>query len=148
MLPKKKNQIGFWAPGLQQMPGLANQILGISSGVDCIFLEVSVVNSMGSHWINSAYLCLGSLYVHDFPSAMNFCKMEIVLHVNTVLQLQDNWYLVPSPHAFTSCIICLNNSNSAVFVKARVNCIFLSPSCHRHLKEHVQISNFSICLEV
>jgi hypothetical protein len=55
--------------------------------------------------------CLGSLYVQDFPSAMTLCEMQIVEQTETVLQLQDNWYLVYSPAAFTSYIICLNNSN-------------------------------------
>jgi hypothetical protein len=131
---------------------------------------MSVVNLMGCHHINSAYLCdildikivslteflqclsvfafcsvpkrelnstcLGSLYVEDFPNAINLFE--------TVLQLQDNWYLVHSPRTFTSYIICLNNSNSEAFVKARANHIFVSPS---YWKEHILISDFSVWLD-
>ncbi len=58
----------------------ANQILTISLGVDHLSLEMSIVNLMGWHQINSAYLCeqprvlkrklnstcLGSLYVQNY----------------------------------------------------------------------------------
>jgi hypothetical protein len=109
------------------MPNPASQILAISSGVDHLSVEMSVANLMSCHQINSAYqwerhnimhhelnsTCLRSLYIKDFPDAMTLCEMKIVEQTITVLQLQDNWYLVYSPSAFTSYIICLNNSNSA-----------------------------------
>jgi len=139
----------------------ANQILAISSGVDRLSMEMSVANLMGCHRINSTYLCerhgimrrelnstcLGSLYIQDFPGATQLCEMKIVEQSETVLQLQDNWYLVYSPSAFTSYIICLNNSNSEVFIKTGPNCIFISPSCRMHLKAHVLISDFSLRLD-
>jgi hypothetical protein len=137
------------------MPNPANQILATSSGVDHLSVETSVVNLMGCHCINSTYLCerhgimrhelnstcLGSL---DFPGAMLLCEMKKVEQTETVLQLQDNWYLVYLPSTFTSYIICLNNSNSKVFVKTGPNRIFISLSCRMHLKDHVLISDFSL----
>jgi hypothetical protein len=65
----------------------------------------------------------------------------------TVLHLQDNWYLVFSHVTFTSYIICLNNSNSEVFVMTGPNRIFISPSCRMHLKYHVLISDLSLMLD-
>jgi hypothetical protein len=108
------------------MPDPANQILAISWWLNCLSVEMSVVNLMGCHRINSAYLCkrhsimrwelnstcLGSLYVQDFLGTMALCKMKILEQTEMVLQLQDNWYLVYSLSSFTSYIICLNNSNS------------------------------------
>jgi hypothetical protein len=91
--------------------------------------------------------CLGSLYVQDFPGTMTLCEMQIVEQTETVLQLQDNWYLVYSPAAFTSYIISLNNSNSEVFVKTGPNQIYISPSCRMRLKDHVLISDFSLRLD-
>jgi hypothetical protein len=91
--------------------------------------------------------CLGSLYVQDFLGATNLCAMKIMEQSETVLQLQDNWYLVYSPSAFTGYIICLNNSNSEVFINTRPNRIFISPSCRMRLKAHVLISDFSLCLD-
>ncbi len=143
------------------MPDPSNQILAISSGVDRLSTEMSVANLMGCHRINSAYLCerhgimrqelnstcLGSLYVQDFAGATQLCEMKIVEQTETVLQLQDNWYLVFSPSAFTSYIICLNNSNSEVFIKTGPNRIFISPSCRMRLKAHVLISDFSLRLD-
>jgi hypothetical protein len=73
--------------------------------------------------------------------------MRIVGHTETVLQMQDNWYLVYSPVAFTSHIICLNNSNSEVFIKTGPNRIYISPSCRMRLKHHVLISDFSLRLD-
>jgi hypothetical protein len=116
---------------------------------------------MGCHFINSAYLCerhgimrrelnstcLGLLYVQDFPGTMTLCEMRIVEQTKTVLQLQDYWYLVYLPAAFTSYIICLNNSNSEVFVKIGPNRIYISPSCQMCLKDHVLISDFSLRLD-
>jgi hypothetical protein len=106
-------------------------------------MEMSVANIMGCHRINSGYLCehhgvmqrelnstcLGSLYVQDFSGATQLCDMKIVEQTETVLQLQDNWYLVYSPSAFTSYIICLNNSNSEVLIKMGPSRIFILPSC-------------------
>jgi hypothetical protein len=91
--------------------------------------------------------CLGSLYIQDFPGAMTLCEMQIAEQTETVLQLQDNWYLVYSPAAFTSYIICLNNSNSEVFVKTGPNRIYISPSCRMRLKDHVLISDFLLRLD-
>jgi hypothetical protein len=84
--------------------------------------------------------CLGSLYVQDFPGATHLCQIKIVKQSETVLQLQDNWYL-------TSYIIGLNNSNSEIFIKTGPNRIFISPSCRMRLKVHVLISNFSLHLD-
>jgi len=73
--------------------------------------------------------------------------MWIVEHTETVLQMPDNWYLVYSPIAFTGYVICLNNSNSEVFIKTGPNRIFVSPSCRMRLKHHVLISDFSLRLD-
>jgi hypothetical protein len=78
---------------------------------------------------------------------MTLCEMRIVEHTETVLQMQDNWYLVYSPVAFTGYVICLNNSNSEVFNKTGPNRIFVSPSCRMRLKHHVLISDFSLRLD-
>jgi hypothetical protein len=122
---------------------------------------MSVANLLSCHRINSAYLCerhgilqrqlnttcLGSLYIQDFNGAMTLCEMRIVEHTETVLQMQDNWYLVYSPVAFTGYVICLNNSNSEVFIKTGPNRIFVSPSCRMRLKHDVLISDFSLRLD-
>ena len=143
------------------MPDPANQILALSSGVDRLSVELSVANLLSCHRINSAYLCerhgvlrrqlnttcLGSLYIQDFDGAMTLCEMRIVEHTETVLQMQDNWYLVYSPISFTGYVICLNNSNSEVFIKTGPNRIFVSPSCRMRLKHHVLISDFSLRLD-
>jgi hypothetical protein len=73
--------------------------------------------------------------------------MEIVPQVETVLQLQDNWYMVYSPRPFTNYLACLNATNSEVFIRMCTNRIFVSPSCWLQLQEHVLISDFSICLD-
>jgi hypothetical protein len=139
------------------MPDPANQIID----VDRLSVEMSVANLMSCHQINSAYLCkrhgvmrrelnstcLGYLYIRDFLGTMTLCEMRIVEQTKMVLQLQDNWYLVYSPAAFTSYIICLNNSNSEVFVKTGPNRIYISPSCQMHLKDHILISDFLLQLD-
>ena len=125
------------------MPNPDNQILAISANADRFSIQMSVANLMSCHRINSAYLCerhgvmrrelnstcLGSLYMQDFVGATDLCEMRIVEQKETVLQLQDNWYLVYSPVAFTSYITCLNNSNSEVFMKTGPNRVYISPSC-------------------
>jgi len=95
------------------MPDPTNQLLALSSGFDRLSMEMSAVNLMGCHHISSVYVCeqhgvlkrelnstcLGSLYVQDFQGATSLFEMEIVPQVETVLQLQDNWYLVYSPRS-------------------------------------------------
>jgi hypothetical protein len=143
------------------MPDPANQIFAISSGVDRFSIEMSVANLMSCHRINSAYLCerhgimrrelnstcLGSLYMQDFVGATDLCEMRIVEQKETVLQLQDNWYLVYSPIAFTSYITCLNNSNSEVFLKTGPNRVYVSPSCRMRIKDHLLVSDFALRLD-
>jgi len=116
---------------------------------------------MSCHRINSAYLCerhgvmrrelnstcLGSLYMQDFVGATDLCEMRIVEQQETVLQLQDNWYLVYSPIAFTSYITCLNNSNSEVLLKTCPNRVYVSPSCRMRIKDHLLVSDFALRLD-
>jgi hypothetical protein len=91
--------------------------------------------------------CLGSLYMQDLQGATTMCEMNIVPIAETVLQLQDNWYLVHSPVALTSRIDCLNSSASEIFVRHGANWIHVSPSCRLHLTSHVLISNFAVTLD-
>jgi hypothetical protein len=74
--------------------------------------------------------------------------MKIVPQTETVLQLQDNWYLVCSPKSFTSYINCLNTTSSEIFIRFGINQIYISPSCRLRLRQHELISDFSICLDV
>jgi len=143
------------------MPDPANQIFAFSSGVDRFSIEMAVANLMSCHHINLAYLCerrgimrrelnstcLGSIYMQDFVGTTNLCEMRIVEQVETVLQLQDNWYLVYSSVAFISYIICLNNSNLEVFMKTGPNWVYISPSCRMHLKDHMLVSDVSLRLD-
>jgi hypothetical protein len=73
--------------------------------------------------------------------------MNIVPVTETVLQLQDNWYLVHSPQPLTSRIDCLNSTASEIFVRSGANQIHVSPSCRLHLTLHVLISNFAVQLD-
>jgi hypothetical protein len=143
------------------LPDPTNQILAISSGSEPLSLEMSAVNLLGCHQVGSTYLserygvlnselnstCLGSLYVQDFTGATCLCNMKIVPQTETVLQLQDNWYLVYSPRSFTSYINCLNTTSSEVFVRFSINQIYVSPSCRLWLQQHDLISDFSVRLD-
>jgi hypothetical protein len=123
--------------------------------------ELSMVNLMDCHKINSMHLCeehgvlkkdlnstcLGSLYQQDFAGAMVLCKMEITTQKETVLPLRDNWYLVHAPCQFTGHITCRNLSNSEVFLKPGPNCFYISPSCRLQLADHLIISYISLKLD-
>jgi hypothetical protein len=114
------------------MPDPVNQILAISSSTERLSIEVSAVNLLGCHRINQVYLCerhgvlkrelnttcLGSLFMQDLEGAMTLCEMDIVPEVETVLQLQDNWYLIHLPRSLTSYVSCLNLSTSEIFIKS------------------------------
>ena len=91
--------------------------------------------------------CLGSLYMQDLEGATTLCNLNIIPVAETVLQLQDNWYLVHSPQPLTSRIDCLNNTASEIFIRVGANRIFVSPSCRLHLSSHVLISNFAVQLD-
>ena len=144
------------------LPDPTNQILAISSsGSERLSLEMSAVNLLGCHRVGSTYLCerygvlnrelnstcLGSLYVQDFTGATCLCNMKIVPQTETVLQLQDNWYLVYSPRSFTSFINCLNTTSSEVFVRFGINQLYVSPSCRLRLQQHELISDFTVRLD-
>ncbi len=73
--------------------------------------------------------------------------MEIVAQKVTILQLQDNWYLVYCPKAYTGHITCRNLSNSEVFLKPGSNHFYVSPSCQLQLSKHLIILNVSLKLD-
>ena len=143
------------------MPNPDNQILAISANADRFSIEMSAVHLLGCHRVNQVYMCersgvlnrylndtcLGSLYMQDLEGATTLCEMAILPIGETVLQLQDNWYLVHSPISLTSHIDCLNSSASEVFVRRGINRIHVSPSCRLHLTSHVLISNFAVTLD-
>jgi hypothetical protein len=85
--------------------------------------------------------------MQDLEGATTLCEMAILPIGETVLQLQDNWYLVHSPISLTSHIDCLNSSASEVFVRGVINRIHVSPSCRLHLTSHVLIANFAVTLD-
>ncbi len=117
------------------MPNPENQILAISANADRFSIEMSAVHLLGCHRVNQVYMCersgvlkkhlndtcLGSLYMQDLEGATSLCEMAILPIGETVLQLQDNWYLVHSPISLTSHIDCLNYSASEVFVRHGIN---------------------------
>ena len=143
------------------MPNPELQILAISANADRLSVELSAVHLLGCHRVNQVYMCersgvlkrflndtcLGSLYMQDLQGATTLCEMNIIPIAETVLQLQDNWYLVHSPIALTSRIDCLNSSASEVFIRRGANRIHVSPSCRLHLTSHVLISNFAVTLD-
>ena len=143
------------------MPNPDNQILAISANADRFSIEMSAVHLLGCHRVNQVYMCersgvlnrylndtcLGSLYMQDLEGATTLCEMTILPIRETVLQLQDNWYLVHSPISFTSHVDCLNSSASEIFIRRGVNRIHVSPSCRLHLHSHVLISNFAVTLD-
>jgi hypothetical protein len=143
------------------MPNPDHQILAISANADRLSIELSAVHLLGCHRVNQVYMwersgvlkrhlndtCLGSLSMQDLQGATTLCEMNIVPIAETVLQLQDNWYLVHSPQPLTSRIDCLNNSASEIFIRRGANRIHVSPSCRLHLTSHVLISNFAVQLD-
>jgi hypothetical protein len=143
------------------LPKPSKPIFALSSGMERLSAELSMVNLMDCHKINSMHLCeehgvlnkdlnstcLGSLYQQDFAGAMALCEMEITTQKETVLPLRDNWYLVHSPRHFTGHITCRNLSNSEVFLKPGPNRFYISPSCRLQLADHLIISDVSLKLD-
>jgi hypothetical protein len=143
------------------MPSPAHQILAISANANCLSVELSAVHLLGFHSVNQIYMCersgvmkrylndtcLGLLYMQDLQGATTLCEMNIIPVVETVLQLQGNWYLVHSLQPMTSLINCLNSSVSEIFIRSGKNRVHVSPSCRLHLALHVLISNFAVQLD-
>ncbi len=121
-----------------------------------------MVNLMDCHKVNSMHLCeehsflkkslnstcMGSLYLQDFTTPMALRDMEIVAQKETVLQLQDNWYLVHRSKAYTGYITCHNLSNSEVFLKPGANHFYVSPSCCLHLRHFPDAGQHHQALQV
>ncbi len=85
--------------------------------------------------------------MQDLQGAMTLCELDIIPEAETVLQLNDNWYIDHSPVLLTSRINCMNLSVSEIFIKRGANRIHVSPSCRLHLTSHVLISNFAVQLD-
>ncbi len=124
------------------LPKPANPIFALSSGMERLSAELSMVNLMDCHKINSMHLCEEhGVLKKDLNS------MEITTQKETVLPLRDNWYLVHLPRQFTGHITCRDLSNSEVFLKPGPNRFYVSPSCRLQLSDHLIISDLSLKLD-
>jgi hypothetical protein len=79
--------------------------------------------------------------MQDLQGTTTLCEMDIIPEAETVLQLNDNWYIVHSPVPLTSRIDCLNSSVSEIFVKRGANPIhvFLSST------SYIACPDFQLC---
>ena len=118
-------------------------------------------NLMGCHQVSNVYACerhgvlfknltatcLGSLFEQNIPAARQLWKLQLVPYQETILQLQNSWFLVYSPIMFTGYIICQNGTSSEVHIRRAVNRVFVDATCFLDLKEHRLISEFSLQLD-
>jgi len=133
------------------LPSPAKRLLAISSDEPRLSMELTEAELEGCYRVSNLYLCerqgvlksrmsltcLGSLYDQQFRRATEMCDMKATPIVESVLQLNDNWFLVYSVKQFTAYITCRNSSSSEYHVSVGVNKIPVSPSCSVKLQDHV-----------
>jgi hypothetical protein len=78
---------------------------------------------------------------------MALCHMGIVAQAETILQLQDNWYLVHTLRQFTVPFTCRNASDLEIFLMPDANHFSVSLSCQLQLRDHLIISDLSLKLD-
>jgi hypothetical protein len=77
---------------------------------------------------------------------MSLGEMDIVAQMETLLQVQENWYLV-NKGQFTGPITCLKASNSEIFLKPEANQFYVLLSCCLQLQDHLIILDLSLKLD-
>ena len=133
------------------LPRPTHTLFAISSDEPRLYLELDEADLEGCYRIGNTHLCermgvlsnvletscLGSMYAQKFQHSMSTCIMDVVPLTETVLQLEDNWFLVYAVRSFTGYVTCRNHSSSEHHLKMGVNKIPLSPSCSLRLQNHV-----------
>jgi hypothetical protein len=142
------------------IPLVQDDLLAISSGFTRYSAQLSSVDLLGCHEINSVYLCerhgvlgkqlnnscLGALYLQDFELAQELCNLQITPALEIVRQLFDNWFLVFTPFPQTAYVSCRNGTNTETYLKSGITKTYLSPGCKMNLKAHLLQSDHSLHL--
>jgi hypothetical protein len=143
------------------IPKPLTSLLALSQGTNRLMTTIEHSDLMGCHQVSNVYACerhgvlyknltatcLGSLFEQNIPAARQLCKLQLVPYQETILQLQNSWFLVYSPVMFTGYIVCQNGTSSEVHIRRAVNRVFVDATCFLDLKEHRLISEFSLQLE-
>ena len=133
------------------MPTPAEHLLAISSDEPRHSMELTDAELEGCYKVNNLYLCerqgilklrmgltcLGALYDQKFRLATELCEMKAVPISESVLQLNDNWFLVYAVQQFTAYITCRNHTSSEYHFAIGVNKVPVSPTCSVKLQDHV-----------
>jgi hypothetical protein len=142
------------------IPMVQDDLLAISSGFTRYSAQLSTVDLLGCHAVNSVYFCerhgvlskqlnnscLGSLYLQDFETAQLLCPLHVRPTGEVVKQLLDNWFLIFSPHPQTAYITCRNGTNTEAYIKGGITRSYLSPGCRMSLTAHLLHADFSLRL--
>ena len=140
------------------IPRPTHVLFAISSDEPRLYLELDEADLEGCYRIGSTHLCermgilsnvletscLGSMYAQKFQQSMSSCIMDVVPLSETVLQLEDNWFLIYATTSFTGYVTCRNSSSSEHHLKMGVNKLPLSPSCSLRLQNHVIFADSSL----
>ena len=143
------------------LPRPSSTLLALSSSIPRSMTHIEHSDLVDCHQVNQVYLCerhgvlnnniksscLGALFEQDIPIAQQICDLELVPYTESVLQLQNNWFLIYSPDMYTAYVQCLNTSSAAVPIQKGVNQIFVDPSCRMSLKNHSLTSDLSMKLD-
>ena len=140
------------------LPRQHHSLFAISSDEPRLSLDLDDSDLQGCYRMNGLYLCerlgvlnsrlqdscLGALYTQRFKDAMSLCEMEVTPRSEQVLQMQDNWFLIYTPTAYTAFVTCRNHSSSEHHLKIGTNTIPVSPSCTLKLQDHVLFADTSL----
>jgi len=133
------------------MPTPHKRLLAISSDEPRHSMELTDAELEGCYKVNNLYMCerqgilklrmgltcLGALYDQKFRLATELCEMKAVPITESVLQLNDNWFLVYAVQQFTAYITCRNSTSSEFHFAVGVNKISVSPTCSVKLQDHI-----------
>ena len=143
------------------LPRSPSSLLALSTHSPRFMTTIERTDLMGCHQVSNVYVCerhgvlnrevkascLGALYEQDIPVARQLCDLELVPYKETILQLQNNWFLVYSPTMFTGYITCQNGTSSEVHIVKGVSRLYIDPTCFLDLKNHRLMSEYSLQLD-
>lgn len=142
------------------LPTVDADVLAISYG-DRYSVELRHTDLLDCHRMNKFFLCerhgvlrktmtsscLGALWNQEFEKSYQLCTMMVQPHIESVLQLENNNYLIYTPTVLTAPIKCLNGTDADLHLRAGTSKQTLSPSCRCLLNEHVIIADMSINID-
>ena len=142
------------------VPNVKHDVLAVSNQNHRHVLQLSTVDLIGCHKINSIYLCerngavnkypedtcLGALYHQKFSAAKRLCQFSLEPAREYVYPLLNNWFLIHLLEPLTVALKCANGTQMEWYLRVGVTKQYLPAGCSADFPRYKLLSDISVLL--